>query len=121
MIPPYGIEVSFKKTVHVIFPSPVRYVDLGSADIIAGKANGSENAPPFRNRSFIPSALTAIIPASPGKKSERTVFALPKFTIPDGKHLIVELFEKNGGRHQNFVVENSDIVRAQIINDLKLK
>jgi conjugative transposon TraN protein len=57
----------------------------------------------------------------PGKKSERTVFALPKFTIPDGKHLIVELFEKNGGRHQNFVVENEDITRARIINDLKLK
>jgi conjugative transposon TraN protein len=57
----------------------------------------------------------------PGKKSERTVFALPKFTIPDGKHLIVELFEKNGGRHQSFIVENRDIIRAKVINDLKLK
>jgi conjugative transposon TraN protein len=57
----------------------------------------------------------------PGKTSERTVFSLPKFTIPDGKHLIVELYEKNGGRHQSFTVENEDIVRAKVINDLKVK
>ena len=31
------------KTVHVIFPSEVRYVDLGSPDLIAGKADGAEN------------------------------------------------------------------------------
>ena len=29
-----------------------------------------------------------------GKKNERTVFALPKFTIPDDKKLIVEMYEK---------------------------
>ncbi|MDR1864682.1 MAG: DUF4138 domain-containing protein, partial [Bacteroidales bacterium] len=43
MIPPYGLEVTFDKTVHIIFPSAVRYIDLGSANIIAGKADGSEN------------------------------------------------------------------------------
>ena len=266
MIPPYGIEVSFLKTVHVIFPAAVSYVDLGSANIIAGKADGSENvirvkaavqgferetnfsvitedgsfysfnvkyadepeklnvemkdfihdgeavnrpnnsldiymkelgneSPKVvnlimksiyqsdkkeikhigskrfgiqlllkgiytyndflyfhiqtKNASQVPfdvdfirikivdkkaAKRTAIqeqviYPVRayryniriPGKKSERTVFALPKFTIPDGKHLIVELFEKNGGRHQRFTVENEDITRAQIINDLKLK
>jgi conjugative transposon TraN protein len=57
----------------------------------------------------------------PGKKTERTVFSLKKFTIPDGKQLVVELFEKNGGRHQQFIVENSDIVRAKVIDDLKVK
>ncbi len=56
-----------------------------------------------------------------GRRTERTVFALEKFTIPNGKQLIVELFEKNGGRHQSFVVENEDIVRAKVINDLKVK
>ncbi|OAV74258.1 conjugative transposon TraN protein [Bacteroidales bacterium Barb7] len=57
----------------------------------------------------------------PGKKSERTIFALDKFTIPDGKQLVVELFEKNGGRHQSFIVENSDVTRAKVIDDLKVK
>jgi conjugative transposon TraN protein len=266
MIPPYGVEVSFSKTVHIIFPSSVRYVDLGSANIIAGKADGSENvirvkaavqgferetnfsvitdegsfysfnvkyadepeklniemkdfihdgeavnrpnnaldiylhdlgneSPRVVNlimksiyrsdkRSIkhigskrfgiqlllkgiytyndflyfhIQTKNTSQVPFDvdfirikivdkkaakrtaiqeqvlyplrayrhptriPGKKSERTVFALPQFTIPDGKHLIVELFEKNGGRHQRFTVENEDITRAQMINDLKVK
>ena len=38
MIPPYGLEVTFDKTTHIIFPSSIRYVDLGSSNIIAGKA-----------------------------------------------------------------------------------
>lgn len=40
---PYGLEVTFEKTVHLIFPAPVRYVDLGSQNIIAGKAEDAEN------------------------------------------------------------------------------
>ena len=43
MIPPYALEVTFNKTVHVIFPSAIRYVDLGSADLLAAKADGTEN------------------------------------------------------------------------------
>jgi conjugative transposon TraN protein len=266
VIPSYGLEVSFNKTVHVIFPSAVRYVDLGSADIIAGKADGSENvirvkaavkgferetnfsviteegsfytfnvkyaAEPAKlnveMKDFIhdgeavnrpnnsleiymkelgnesPKVIqlimksiyksnkreikhigskkfgiqyllkgiytyndflyfhtqvknssnlafdidfvrlkivdkktakrtaiqeTVIYPIRtyhhdiqiPGKKTERTVFSLKKFSIPDGKQLVVELFEKNGGRHQQFIVENSDIVRAEVIDDLKVK
>jgi conjugative transposon TraN protein len=266
MIPAYGLEVTFDKTVHIIFPSIVRYVDLGSANIIAGKADGSENVirvkaavkgfetetnfsvitdegsfytfnvkyadeplklnvemkdfihdgeavnrpnnsldiylkelgnqspkvvqlimqsiyqsnkreikhigskrfgiqyllqgiytyndflyfhTQVKNASNVPFDIdfirlkivdkkvakrtaiqeTVIFPVRAyhhdlmiqGKKTERTVFALDKFTIPDGKQLIVELFEKNGGRHQSFVVENSDIVRAKVINDLKVK
>lgn len=42
-ITPYRIGVPFNKTVHILFPSEVRYVDLGSTDIIAGKADGVEN------------------------------------------------------------------------------
>ena len=43
MVPPHGLEVTYDKTVHVIFPAEVRYVDLGSPDLIAGKADGAEN------------------------------------------------------------------------------
>jgi conjugative transposon TraN protein len=266
MIPPYGVEVSFNKTVHIIFPAAVSYVDLGSANIIAGKADGSENVIRVKaavqgferetnfsvitedgsfysfnvkyadepeklniemkdfihdgaavnrpnnsldiymkelgnespkvvnlimksiyqsnkreikhigskrfgiqlllkgiytyndflyfhiqtiNTSQVPFDIDfirikivdkkiakrtaiqeqVIYPVRayryniriPGKKAERTVFALQKFTIPDGKHLIVELYEKNGGRHQRFTVENEDIVRARVIDDLKVK
>lgn len=40
---PHGLEITYDKTVHIIFPSPVRYVDLGSPNLIAGKADGAEN------------------------------------------------------------------------------
>ena len=56
-----------------------------------------------------------------GKKSERTVFALEKFTIPDDKQLVIEIAEKEGGRNQSFVVENGDIVRANVIDELSIQ
>lgn len=56
-----------------------------------------------------------------GKKNECTVFALPKFTIPNDKKLIVEVYEKNGGRHQTFEVDNEDLIRAETINELKVR
>jgi len=266
MIPPYGLEVTFDKTVHIIFPSAIRYIDLGSTNIIAGKADGAENVirvkaavrnfkmetnfsviteegsfytfnvkyanepllmsvelkdfihdgdtvshpnnalevylkelgnespmmvhlimksiykndrreinqigslsfgiqyllkgiythngllyfyTQINNSSNVPFDLdfitfkiidkkvmkrtaiqeTVIFPIRAfnyvtrvgGKSSERTVFVLDKFTIPDDKEFVVELNEKNGGRHQRFTVGNSDIVKAKLVNELKIK
>lgn len=266
MIPPYALEVTFSKTVHIIFPSAIRYVDLGSADLLAAKADGAENVlrvkaalrdfsresnlavitedgayytfnvkyadepvklsiemtdfihdgeavnrpnnameiymkelgsespllvklimksiyknnkreikhigskrfgiqytlkgiythngllyfhMQLKNSSNVPFDIdfitfkvvdkkvakrTAIqeqvlIPLRAhnnlmvvgGKRTERAVFTLPKFTIPDDKHLIIELNEKEGGRHQSFTVENADLVRAKVINELKVQ
>ncbi len=266
MIPPYGLEVTYDKTTHIIFPSAVRYVDLGSANLIAGKADGAENVirvkatvknfrdetnmsvitesgsfytfnvkyadeplllnvemkdfihdgskvnrpnnaldiylqelgcespklvhligkaihkenrrhvkhigskafgiqyllrglythngllyfhTQIKNSSNVPFEVdfvtfkivdkkvmkrTAIqeqvifplraynyATVVAGNKEERTVFTFDKFTIPADKVLVVELNEKSGGRHQSFTVENEDIVRARIINELKVK
>ena len=266
MIPPYALEVTFNKTVHVIFPSAIRYVDLGSADLLAAKADGTENvlrvkaalrdfsresnlavitedgayytfnvkyadepvklsvemvdflhdgeavnrpnnaleiymnelgqeSPllvklimqsiykndrreikhigskrfgvqytlkaiythngllyfhlQLKNSSHIPfnvnyitfkivdkkvAKRTAIqeqviwplrahnnLTVIGGNRTERVVFTLPKFTIPDDKMLVVELNEQEGGRHQSFTVDNADLVRAKVINELKVK
>ena len=265
MIPPYALEVTFNKTVHLIFPSAIRYVDLGSADLLAAKADGTENvlrvkaalrdfsresnlsvitedgayytfnvkyadepvklsiemtdflhdgeavnrpnnalaiymrelgqeSPllvklimqsiyknndreikhigskrfgiqhtlkgiythngllyfhlQLKNSSNVPfnvdyitfkivdrkiAKRTAIqeqviwplraynnLTVIGGRRTGRTVFALEKFTIPDDKMLVVELNEQNGGRHQRFEVDNADLVRAELINALKL-
>ena len=56
-----------------------------------------------------------------GKGSVRTVYVVPQFTIPDDKVLVIELFEKDGGRHQTVRVENADLVAAKQINELKIK
>lgn len=266
MVTPHGMQVTFAKTVHIIFPSAVRYVDLGSDWIIAGKADGAENVirvkattegfpgetnfsvicedgsfysfnaryahepeilniemkdflengdttdfshtrmniyfrelgnespllvklimqsiykedrreirhlgckrfgvqfllksvhshnglfyfhTETRNRSnvafrtdFIRFKIvdkkvpkrTAIqervidpvrsyneVLVTEGKSDVRTVYAVPQFTIPDDKLLVIELFEKDGGRHQTIRVENADLVAAKQINELKIK
>jgi conjugative transposon TraN protein len=266
IIPPYALEVTFNKTVHVIFPSAIRYVDLGSADLLAAKADGMENvlrvkaalrdfsresnlsvitedgsyysfnvkyadepvklsvemtdflhdgeatnrpnnalqiymqelgqeSPllvrlimqsiyknndreikhigckrfgiqhtlkgiythngllyfhlQLKNSSTVPfnvdfitfkivdkqvAKRTAIqeqviwplraynnLMLVNGRHTERMIFVLPKFTIPDDKMLVVELNEQNGGRHQRFTVDNADLIRAKLINELKAK
>lgn len=265
MIPPHGLEVTFDKTCHVIFPAAIAYVDLGSANIIAGKADGAENVirvkaakrgfkgetnmsvitedgayysfnvkyareprilnvemadfihdgeavnrpnnsmniylkelgsespvlvrlvmksiwkenkrrvkhigsksfgiqfllkgiythngllyfhTEIKNSSNVPFDVDYIIWKIVDKKvakrtaiqeqviqplrtqnlvmnidgntSERTVWTMDKFTMPDDKCLVVELSEKNGGRHQSFVIENTDLVRARVISELKV-
>ena len=265
MIPPHGLEVTFDKTCHVIFPSAIAYVDLGSANIIAGKADGAENVirvkaakrgfkgetnmsvitedgayysfnvkyareprilnvemtdfihdgeavnrpnnsmniylkelgsespvlvrlvmksiwkenkrrvkhigsksfgiqfllkgiythngllyfhTEIKNSSYVPfdvdfitwkivdkkvAKRTAIqeqviqplrtqnfVLNVAGNSKERTVWTMDKFTIPDDKCLVVELAEKNGGRHQSFTIENTDLVRARVISELKV-
>ncbi|MCG6188954.1 conjugative transposon protein TraN [Maribellus maritimus] len=53
-----------------------------------------------------------------GKEAESTVFAFKKFTIPDKKQLVVELFEKDGGRHQRFIIKNGDLAKAYSVKKL---
>lgn len=266
MIPPYGLEVTFEKTVHIIFPAPIRYVDLGSNNIIAGKAGSSENILRVKaavrqfesetnmaviteegsyytfnikyadepeklniemkdfmhdgiatnrpnnsmeiylkelgsesprlvylinraiynsdkrlvkhigskrfgvqyllkgiyshnNQLYLHTSIknssnvafdidfvrmkivdrkvakqTAIqeaviyplraynfISSVGGNSTERTVFTIDKVTIPNDKQLVIELLEKNGGRNQSFVIENEDLLKAEEINELKIK
>lgn len=40
---PYKMEVTYNKTSHILFPSPIRYVDLGSENLIANKAEDVAN------------------------------------------------------------------------------
>ena len=56
-----------------------------------------------------------------GKSIEQNVFLLDQFTIADDKVLLIEIFEKNGGRHQTLQIENSDLIKARLINDMQLK
>lgn len=42
-IKPFQIELTLNKTTHILFDSSIRYVDLGSSDIIASKVESAEN------------------------------------------------------------------------------
>lgn len=45
------------------------------------------------------------------------VIALPKFTIPDGKYLSIEMMERNGGRNLFLKVRNRHIMKAKTLNN----
>jgi len=50
-----------------------------------------------------------------GQTSNTFVFAVPKFTIPDKKYLVVQVMEKNGGRHLELHIKNKKVVKASKI------
>ena len=47
----------------------------------------------------------------------RNVYALRKLTIPDGKRLMMEIYERDGGRHQSFGIENAELIRARVVDE----
>lgn len=51
-----------------------------------------------------------------GKSTQDIVYALGKFTIPDAKRLVVEMFEKNGGRNISLSIKNKTIVNARLVD-----
>ncbi|EJL74376.1 conjugative transposon protein TraN [Chryseobacterium sp. CF314] len=55
-----------------------------------------------------------------GSSLERNIYLLEQMTIPDDKLLIIEIFEKNGGRHQVLKIENSDLVKARPVKEMYL-
>ena len=56
-----------------------------------------------------------------GNTTDRNVFLFDPFTIADDKLLVIEIFEKNGGRQQRLLVEHSDLIHAKPIRDMHLK
>ncbi|WP_339869642.1 conjugative transposon protein TraN [uncultured Algoriphagus sp.] len=51
----------------------------------------------------------------PAQSTQTIVVALPKFTIPDQKHLGIELMEQQGGRHLKIKVKNHHIIQAAVV------
>jgi len=51
--------------------------------------------------------------------SSTMIYAVRKFTIPDGKILRINLFEENGGRHLTLKVDNKDILKTKILSETK--
>jgi len=50
-----------------------------------------------------------------GKSKEQTVIVLPRFTLQEGKTLIIEVLEKNGGRRLQLQTGNNTLVNSRLI------
>ena len=74
-----------------------------------------------QERQMIPLRTYKPLDGINGKSTEQNVFLLDQFTITDDKVLLIEIFEKNGGRHQTLQIENSDLIKARLIDDMHLK
>lgn len=75
----------------------------------------------LQHRPMIPLRTYKAMGGISGKSDGQNVFLLDQFTLADDKVLLVEIFEKNGGRHQTLQVENSDLIEARLISDMHLK
>lgn len=61
---------------------------------------------------------TAMIPGAttiPGHSRVVTVFVLPRFTLPTGRQLVIDVRERNGGRHLKVQATNWTLERARLI------
>jgi conjugative transposon TraN protein len=74
-----------------------------------------------QERAIVPLRIYKPLGAISGTTTDQNVFLLDQFTLADDKILLIEIFEKNGGRHQRLQVENSDLIKARLISDLHLK
>lgn len=50
------------------------------------------------------------------KAADDIIYAIPKFTIPDAKLFVIELIEKDGGRHLSLSVRNRAIIKARPVS-----
>ncbi|HBN6702640.1 TPA: conjugative transposon protein TraN [Elizabethkingia anophelis] len=96
-------------------PFQIDFINFKVVDKKVAKRTVVQERPMIPLRTYKP--LTEIL----GQTTEQNVFLLDQFTIADDKVLLIEIFEKNGGRHQTLQVENSDLIKARLINDMHLK
>lgn len=100
---------------HSNVPFQIDFVNFKVVDKKVAKRTVVQEKPLIPLRIYKP--LDEII----GNTIEQNVFLLDQLTISDDKMLLIEIFEKNGGRHQVLHVENSDLVSARLIKDMHLK
>ena len=96
-------------------PFQIDFVNFKVVDKKVAKRTVVQERPMIPLRTYKP--LTEIA----GHTTEQNVFLLDQFTIADDKVLLIEIFEKNGGRQQTLQVENLDLIKARLINDMHLK
>jgi hypothetical protein len=74
----------------------------------------SGNAP-VRGTRLIPLCAYGNTKIIRGKSKEFCVIALPGFTLPAKKLLVIDVSEKNGGRHLQLLASNYTLIRARLI------
>ncbi len=96
-------------------PFQIDFINFKVVDKKIAKRTVVQERPMIPLRTYMP------LDGINGKSTEQNVFLLDQFTIAHDKILLIEIFKKNGGRHQTLQVENSDLIKARLIDDMHLK
>jgi conjugative transposon TraN protein len=108
----YYFHTELKNSTSV--PFPIDFMTFKIADKKTSKRTAVQENELVPLRTYLP--LTEV----KDNRTERNVFLLDQFTLADDKILVIEIFEKNGGRHQKLEVENLDLIHAKPVTELKL-
>lgn len=108
----YYLHTELKNETNV--PFPIDFMTFKIADKKTSRRTAAQENELVPLRTYLP--LTDVKKT----RTERNIFLLDQFTLADNKVLVVEIFEKNGGRHQKIEVENMDLLHAKPVTDLKL-
>lgn len=96
-------------------PFGIDFMNFKIVDKIAAKRTVMQETLLKPLRSYI--ALDCVS----GMSVQQNVLLLEQFTLADGKKLLIEIFEKNGGRKQTLTIKNSDLVNARLVTEMQLK
>lgn len=108
----YFFHTELKNSTNVPFP-----IDFMTFKIVDKKTS---KRTAVQENDLIPIRLYLPLTDVPDNGHERNVLLLDQFTLADDKVLVIEIFERNGGRHQRIEVENLDLIHARPVTDLKL-
>ncbi|MBC5862876.1 conjugative transposon protein TraN [Flavobacterium turcicum] len=67
---------------------------------------------------IIPIYILNDVPQIKFESENAFVYALPKFTIPEQKHLVLQLIEKNGGRNLELHIKNKKLMKVKVLTTL---
>ncbi|QQU02134.1 conjugative transposon protein TraN [Myroides odoratus] len=105
-VTPYEIELTQNKTTHILFPSSIEYVDLGSSEIIANKVEATSNVLRLKTvkEDISPTNFTVItndgkyysFNATYNKKPTQLSYDLTKFEKQNSKQQSEVLFKDLG-------------------------
>ncbi|MDM1383504.1 MULTISPECIES: conjugative transposon protein TraN [Myroides] len=117
-VAPYEIELTQNKTTHILFPSSIEYVDLGSNDIIANKVEATSNVLRLKSvkEDISPTNFTVITNDGKYYSFNTTYNELPTQLSYD-----LTKFEKHNSRQQSVVLFKNLGTTSPSLADLFMK
>jgi hypothetical protein len=92
--------------------SPLDY-DIDSIRFCIAGREGS--GPPSPAKALVPVYIYDSATMVPGYRRATTIYAVPRFTLPPDRRLLIIVREKNGGRHLRIQAGNGTLERARLI------